>query len=337
MLTNRFLQIDEFCQHLVNMATKRVPFSFIRLGDGEGAMLDFSEKSTMADVDYLREHFGPDCTIEQTYSIQKILKQTINNADLIGVRDDILGVTFNPDAYHSTERFMQAFKQAFNLRQVEKSLPYKDAKRISMLHKQLTIWPSNKLQNICSQFIGWDFFSSGALPYILQNQQSVGIISSRKEIGHVMQEALSADIVHYQIPDKFERQSQNAKRHYPTAYYELSTKIDVKYPGMVFIVGAGIVGKGYCQTIKERGGIALDLGGVVDAWVGKLTRPKPLMEKYDLKKQYRLKFKKKFIPIIENNIAIPEQFIMSKENIEKLSQKWQQRQCNPKGIHAISN
>ena len=42
----------------------------------------------------------------------------------------------------------------------------------------------------------------------------------------------------------------------------------VDFPGMLFLVGAGLFGKLYCAEIKRQGGIALDLGSLLDAWAG---------------------------------------------------------------------
>jgi len=36
--------------------------------------------------------------------------------------------------------------------------------------------------------------------------------------------------------------------------------------GAVFIVGAGILGKIYAHLIHQRGGIAIDVGSVLDGW-----------------------------------------------------------------------
>jgi len=38
-------------------------------------------------------------------------------------------------------------------------------------------------------------------------------------------------------------------------------------------VGAGLIGKAYLPLIKAQGGVALDLGALLDAWEGRATRP----------------------------------------------------------------
>ena len=41
---------------------------------------------------------------------------------------------------------------------------------------------------------------------------------------------------------------------------------------LAIVVGAGALGKGYCNEIKRQGGIAIDLGSRFDHWLGYQTR-----------------------------------------------------------------
>jgi tetratricopeptide (TPR) repeat protein len=61
--------------------------------------------------------------------------------------------------------------------------------------------------------------------------------------------------------------------HFPDRYHEILTQLQVPKPGAVFLVAAGLLGKIYCHRIKELGGIAIDVGSIVDAWMGFNTRP----------------------------------------------------------------
>lgn len=50
--------------------------------------------------------------------------------------------------------------------------------------------------------------------------------------------------------------------------------VSVPHAGAVFLVGAGIFGKIYCEFIKQQGGVALDIGALADLWSGlRHTRP----------------------------------------------------------------
>ncbi len=69
------------------------------------------------------------------------------------------------------------------------------------------------------------------------------------------------------------RPGESSQPHFPARYEELRASLQVRRRGEVFLVAAGLLGKIYCQTIKQRGGIAIDIGSIVDAWLGLRTRP----------------------------------------------------------------
>jgi len=62
--------------------------------------------------------------------------------------------------------------------------------------------------------------------------------------------------------------------HYPDLYNEIVrwlNSFDVK--GRVFLIGAGGLAKIYCNIVKQKGGVAIDIGALFDAWAGVYTRP----------------------------------------------------------------
>ncbi len=74
--------------------------------------------------------------------------------------------------------------------------------------------------------------------------------------------------------------------HYPERYGEIRAALDrCVRPGMLWFVGAGFPGKVYCDDIRARGGVAVDVGAVADIWAGLKTRWRT---KDDLIDQHRL-------------------------------------------------
>jgi tetratricopeptide (TPR) repeat protein len=61
--------------------------------------------------------------------------------------------------------------------------------------------------------------------------------------------------------------------HFPHAADAVIAGLQVPHPGAVFLVGAGFCGKLYCDAIKQRGGIAIDVGSLFDLWAGRFSRP----------------------------------------------------------------
>ncbi|WP_146205463.1 MULTISPECIES: hypothetical protein [unclassified Azospirillum] len=61
--------------------------------------------------------------------------------------------------------------------------------------------------------------------------------------------------------------------HFPTVYRNVVSEIRSRdLRGCLVLVGGGILGKIYCREVKERGGVALDIGSLFDAWAGLNTR-----------------------------------------------------------------
>lgn len=72
-------------------------------------------------------------------------------------------------------------------------------------------------------------------------------------------------------------------RHYPEAFTEIRKWI-ASNPGCIYLVGAGGLGKIYCQWVREQGGIALDIGSTFDGWAGHPTRSylRAMMPRYQV-------------------------------------------------------
>jgi hypothetical protein len=80
--------------------------------------------------------------------------------------------------------------------------------------------------------------------------------------------------------------------HYPTQFNKIPRWMDVvskDWPKSILLVGAGVIGKIYCNWWRDRGGIAMDVGGVMDIWYGKVTRgPEKVLDTDDPNTTYKL-------------------------------------------------
>jgi hypothetical protein len=62
--------------------------------------------------------------------------------------------------------------------------------------------------------------------------------------------------------------------HFPDAYQRIVEALRTENRGgQLFFVGAGLVGKLYCEEIRQAGGMAIDVGSLMDVWVGEGVRP----------------------------------------------------------------
>lgn len=251
------------------------PFSFVRLGDGEGMLSAFSNASRLEDLVYFHTHFGPDVSIDQISQIRDNMEDSIASADLVGVRDDV--VTAAPEAAvldPGDDDFHERFKVAFALREVEKNLKPYSAKRIFQLFRRVQAGlPAGAA--VCSQWVCYDLAKLGFWDDLLSGLGRVSIITSSQTLEARLRRRFNLEVEALVIPRKAidaARAGASGKAHYPHAYQAIRTALQRPLEGRVFLVGAGLVGKHYLHLIKQRGGIALDLGALLDAWAGHATR-----------------------------------------------------------------
>lgn len=215
--------------------------SLIRLGDGEGAMIGYPGFISKRHFNmFLKLFFGKNkLTKEQKKLLVQEVKDSVLNADIIGV--------FRGDEIN-TYTFVRVMLQHYNL--------------------------VAKHARLCGAQIHIDLQEKNLLHALLNNLDVVGIITCR-DVADKMQKAFSIKrVVVYKIPEeaRHAQKKYDVPRHFPDRFEELREIINVEYPGMLFLVGAGVCGKVYCRWIKGRGGIAIDIGSIFDGWAGKPTR-----------------------------------------------------------------
>jgi hypothetical protein len=219
---------------------KCIPTSMIRLGDGEAAVMGFPEVTTRDEVDRSWMIWLGDTEVSdsEVSALAKDLRTAISQCDILG-----LPRQKQRQAFHLYEKVYTSIDQ-FGL------LSERHRLADAAIHRYL-------------QF---------ALLYrpLLRNLPFLGIISS-KSIGDVLRNEFSIQsIVHYPIRGESTLPGPIQERHFPDTFNRLREALEVPFPGAVFLVGAGVFGKIYCQWIKERGGIALDVGSMCDPWARSL-------------------------------------------------------------------
>jgi len=270
------LGVDGVSTEVSRKLQRREPFSLIRLGDGEGALLALNELSTEEDREYFQRHFGPqENLLGKIWRLQSWLTTSIQDADIIGVRDDVVGVNF-PCIHNELphNEFLREFRTRFNLRPPDLRLPYEAARRIALLSCALAKIEFNRNQKFCSAWAHYGLQRSGALANLISMQNHVGLISCRKELPKILASSFGVDVDFYHIPCMFK---DTPKSLAPTNQFDrLEELLETgfkKSRGILYLVGEGLFGKVYCSHIKKQGGVALDLGSLLDAWVGLPTRP----------------------------------------------------------------
>jgi len=257
------------------------PFSLIRLGDGEAVVLSFDDDMWLQDLTYLHGHWGAEgVPLEAVLEVKEGLQRAIRGADIIGVRDDVLNASL-PDNLLATPGLDVKDQVISNLHvrpeEIE-NLSAIGARRLAMLHRVLsrTEWSDN--QRFCSAWIHWELLAAGTLDQILDDVPQVGLVTARPELEHMVAGRFDIPTKAVIVPDKFAVVPESG-RHVPERYRTVREDLDFP-PGTLVLVGAGIPGKVYCQWLKEAGCVALDVGAVFDAWVGRASRPRVLESRF---------------------------------------------------------
>lgn len=211
-------------------------FSLVRLGDGEGPMLCWPEiqrPGEMATV--LTTWFGrSDLSDADLQLMADGLREAVRSADVLGL----------PTRYQLTRspRYGMVFDGIERHRLCSASQLFTD----SGAH-----W-----------YLQW----SGALAHLLRGRDCVGIIGCR-DIGPQIADAFALGSVRtYLVRGEHSFPGSVSEPHWPDGFKRVMEQLEDVRPGMAFLVGAGVLGKIYCDRIKTRGGIALDVGSILDSW-----------------------------------------------------------------------
>lgn len=218
-------------------------FSLVRIGDGEGPMLCWPESQVpheMATV--LNTWFGrDDLPAGNLQIIADGLRRAVRSADVLGL----------PTRYqlNRSPRYGMVFEGIYRHHLCSPSQLRADAN------------------------IHWYLQWSGALAYLLRNRNWVGVVGCR-DIGPQIAEAFGLGSVRtYLVRGEARYPGPISEPHWPDGFNEVMRQLESVRPGMAFLVGAGVLGKVYCDRIKAKGGIALDIGSLLDSWAMVPSRP----------------------------------------------------------------
>jgi hypothetical protein len=225
---------------VVELATvalrERQGFSLVRIGDGEGPILSWPQFQRPDLTERIMEvWFGAaKLTASDFERFNEGLRRAVLSADVLGLptkfqvaRAPGYGMVFDGIDYYGLHRASQPFAD-------------------SGVH-----W-----------YLQW----SGAIPYLLRDLDIVHVIGCR-DIGPQIADALGLRSVRmYLVRGESRFPGAVTQPHWPDGYTEIMGQLEAIDPGSVFLVGAGMLGKIYCDRIKAKGGIALDIGSILDSW-----------------------------------------------------------------------
>lgn len=249
------------CDNIIHRFYNKKPTSIIRLGDGEGNFLPYDknskEKQSHDQLEIQLRWWGEKkINDSESESLISRFQNVINNADILGIppiqrMNKSLGVqSKNLNSHH------RGLLSIFHSFQDNISI---NAEVLTSCHFH------NDLQS-------WDMYR-----YLFNAIQKVSVISCHKNIPKTLFFKFGLETNQFiQIPpesfhkNKFGDENDNSN-HYPDIFNNILSSIEVE-KGEFFLVAAGFLGKFYCDLIKNKGGLAFDIGSVVDFWENHKTR-----------------------------------------------------------------
>ncbi len=248
------------------------PFSLIRLGDGESAILGYPQFGHPARYrNWMTNFFGVHAGDDAMYApLRRDLEQAIRGADIIGTGHSRL-----TDAAEG-DKVLQAMG-GISLRTAEQNQAQNTAERLFLNYHLAKLGALKGV--LTSANIHIHLEQSGILADLIGGSQSVTLVGCRDVVAslgarfpHVRFQLLAVP-AEYKFEKGASREQWLAQKpHYPDVYEALRLIIRNGGFGDLVLVGAGPCGKVYCDDVRAQGGFALDIGSVMDMWAGVMTR-----------------------------------------------------------------
>lgn len=215
-------------------------FSLIRLGDGEGAVLAHADPAMAAELDFsLSVWFGDQVVPPaERARIAGHLEQAIQGADILGLP--------RPRQWSMSPRYQAVFAPVVRLRGGRRPIVGDMA-----LHF----------------YLQW----SGAVGRLMRAARAVRVIGCR-DVAPMILAHCGVAARQWLVRGEARFPGSVEQPHWPDGFAAMIAAIDQVEPGELVLVGAGVLGKAYCEAVRRRGGVAVDLGSVLDGWAGVMSR-----------------------------------------------------------------
>ena len=247
--------VNDVFAYILEKIVNRVPFSFVRLGDGEGCFLR-NGSSTEEDQNFMFNlWFGKHFSSLYSQDFIGYLESSIESADLVGVP--------------MLNRYIEDFTPDYNNR---------NYRALGNIYNSCQLYEG---KIITSAFLHMEIYRSEFFKKILKASGEISLITGHDEVAcrNKLKSIYNIDVdIFIKIPTehKFKKlfnHSELYEPQYPDIFkhvVDYLNKQDLK--NKVFLVCAGFLGKYYAHIIKKNGGIALDMGSAIDYILGFKTR-----------------------------------------------------------------
>lgn len=264
---------------------RREGFSFIRIGEGEGAFASY--RRYMEDKSRRNELFGvigkdiysiwfkkniAELALDEYAGLRCAYSNAIRTADYLGIPSEARIV------YEYSQLEQDLVRYGYSRGYVGVREVMLDAyDLLKMESKRPTVIGDC---DVARAMYNWQDAQSSLeviLPKVLYGLDRLHIISCHPQLAAALRSFLCIDEVNSILipPEKGRLSASNMAEgdHLEDHFRAISRKC-ASMQGQVVLVAAGFLGKIYCSLIKEAGGVAIDIGSLADYWAGYSTRAK---------------------------------------------------------------
>ncbi|WP_162989540.1 hypothetical protein [Comamonas sp. lk] len=243
VVSQNMLSTQEFIEGVSKSIEKKKPYSFIRVNHCENRLLGYgvSYSQEEAEITY-QIQFGYNLEKNDTSAISHMLRGAVADADSIGL-PTLKKLSSNK--LHILENSTYFHLRYFNC----------------YLKKSYT-----------SVNIHYELGRALEFKRLLCQVNKIYAITCRNLAK--LESSLGREVEVIKIPAEYVySENSSNQKHYPDIFFQVLNRISKSIkPGDLVLVGAGILGKIYCNEVKKAGGVAIDLGSLFDAISGINTR-----------------------------------------------------------------
>jgi hypothetical protein len=258
-----WLDVRTLAARIEAAVEERRPFALIRLGDGEGAFarVDPADEARFSPLygwmrdDWVRFQFGPGFD-PYASGYDALTRQLMDQV----VQADVLGVPYPGWVDHE-----------YGIGS-PRGVPC-----VMNVHRHLLAVDLPSPPELCDQIVHLHLHDEGRLEPLIRRAGRLTAISCLPDLPRVLQRRfglVEADLIAVPREDTAPHLRTGLAvegAHFPDVFWrvmrQLSDPPQGSWNGRLFLVAAGTLGKFYSVAIKRHGGIALDLGSLVDGWL----------------------------------------------------------------------
>jgi hypothetical protein len=264
---------------------ERKPAALLRFGDTSGRVLAQPDLDT-PEFEYLRNFLGRTVTPAQVEWLGQKIKACVACADVIGLRSDLLGPKL-PDDFSKTpsDRIRQRLCSLYPIRPfAQKNMDPDGAKRLSETRNAMELLALRREALLTSAWIHLDLTEIGFISALVRHAPAFSVVTSavRRDVLIALSKSAGARVRVFECPayPTEERNWGGDHSFLWDRWMNLVSSLKPSYVGEPLLVSAGIWTKVILPQWVEQGGIAIDMGSVMDYFSNNATRPAVLATYY---------------------------------------------------------